>query len=245
LETVRLTAFRGVFLFLGLVWPGVLKAQEVKYIDISSVVPAPQPECKQGTNCIGIGGGSAGGSVSDGVPDQRDPRALGIYLLRISPVEIDPAEPFQVEFKILNTGTVPIELPILPDLADLQPGDESVAFNYSSLVLVVHAEVEPQRPEVSCMGIVELFGSADHPESIMVLRPGEWIRVNANVKLTSWPPETISARFRGEFWLRKNTFHPEPGGQFTEVHNAYPNSTPTPPVPVRVLPADNSELPKK
>ena len=250
---MRLISVRGVILFLGLVWPGVLAAQEVKYIDISSVVPrielrhppALHLECKQGTNCIGVGGGSGGGSVSDGAPDQRDPRALGIYLMRITPIEINPAEPFQVEFKVLNTGTVPMELPVSPDLADLQPGDESVAFNYSSLALVVRAEVEPQRPEASCVGYVELFGSADHPETMMVLRPGEWIRVNANVKISNWPPETKSARFRGEFWLRKNTFHPVPGGQFTEAHNAYPNSTPTPALPVRLLPADNSELPKK
>jgi len=251
-ETVRLISFRGVFLFIALVAPGVLKAQEVKYIDISSVVartelrhpPAPRQECKGGTNCIGVGGGSGGGSVTDGAPDQRDPHALGIYLLRVTPTEINPAEPFQVEFKILNTGMVPIELPVSPDLADLQPGDESAAFSYSSLALVVRGEVEPWRPEEP-LGFVELFGSADHPETLMVLRPGEWIRVNANVKLITWPPETISARFRGEFWLRKNTFHPQPGGEFVERHNEYPNSTPTPSVPVRLLPVEKSDLPKR
>jgi hypothetical protein len=251
-ETVPLISIRGVVLFIALVAPGVLKAQEVKYIDISSVVPrmelrrppAPQRECKQGTNCIGVGSGSGGGSVTDGAPDQRDPHALGIYLLRVTPTEINPAEPFQVEFKILNTGTVPIELPVSPDLADLQPGDESATFNYSSLALVVRGEVEPWRPDAP-LGFVELFGSANQPETMVVLRPGEWIRVNANVKLHTWPSEAISARFRGEFWLRKNTFHPQPGGEFVERNNQYPNSTPTPSVPVRLVPADGSELPKK
>jgi hypothetical protein len=123
----------------------------------------------------------------------------------VTPTEINPGEPFQVAFKILNTGTVPMELPVSTDLADLQPGDESAAFSYSSLALVVRAEVEPQRSEAP-LGFVELYGSAAHPETVMVLRPGEWIQIRPNVKLDPWPSETVSASFRGEFWLRKNTF---------------------------------------
>jgi hypothetical protein len=146
--------FRSVLLVLLIVWPVLLRAQEAKYIDISILAPRTelrhplpaQPECKQGTNCIGIGGGSAGGSVTDGAPDQRDPHALGIYLLHVTPTEINAAEPFQVEFKILNTGTAAIALPVSPHLSDLQPSDDSVPFNYSSLALVVRAESEPQGP---------------------------------------------------------------------------------------------------
>jgi hypothetical protein len=78
--------------------------------------------------------------MGDGAPDQRDPHALGIYLMRVTPTDINAAEPFQVEFKILNTGTAPIELPVSPHLSDLQPSDESVAFNYSSLALVVRGD---------------------------------------------------------------------------------------------------------
>jgi hypothetical protein len=137
--------------------------------------------------------------------------------LRVTPTDINPAEPFQVEFKILITGTAPIELPASPHLSDLQPKDESEAFNYFSLALVVRGEGEPRGPRVDCVGFVELFGSPDHAESMMVLRPGEWIRVSANVKLQTWPSEPASARFRGDFWLRENTFHPHPGGQFIVV----------------------------
>ncbi len=172
-------SFRSVFLLLMFAWPGFLKAQEIKYIDITNVrqrtelrrPPAPQSDCKEGTHCIG--GGYGGGSVGDGAPDQRDPHALGIYLLRVTPTDINPAEPFQVEFKILNTGTAPIELPVSPRLFDLQPNDESVAFSYFSLALVVRGEGETQRPDVACMGFVELYGSPDHADSMMALRPGD------------------------------------------------------------------------
>jgi len=243
--------FRGGFLFLLFALPCVLKAQEIKYIDLIDVrqrtelrhPPAPQADCKEGTGCIG--GGYGGGSVADGAPDQRDSHALGIYLLHVTPTDINPIEPFQVEFKVLNTGSAPIELPVSPHLSDLQPSDESIAFNYFSLALVVRGEAEPDGPSVNSSGFVELFGARDHPQTIMLLRPGEWIRVSANVKLLTFPSEPVSVRFRGEFWLRRNTFHPHAGGQFIETNNLYPNSTPTPFVAVRLLPHKGPDLPRQ
>jgi hypothetical protein len=244
-------SFRIVFLSLVLTWPGFLKAQEIRYIDISNVHQrtelrnplAQQSDCKEGTHCSG--GGYGGGSVVDGAPDRRDPHALGIYLLRVTPTDINPAEPFQVEFKILNTGTAPIELPVSPHLSDLQPNDESLAFSYFSLALVVRGESETQGPDWAWMGFVELYGSPDHSDSMIALRPGEWIRVNANVKLDTWPSEQVSTRLRGEFWLRKNTFHSHPGGQFIEAQNLYPNNTRTPFVAVRLIPKAGSDMPKQ
>ena len=238
---------RSLFLLLVLPCPGLLRAQEMKFIDISNARQRtelrypPAPKCKSGMLCDGYGGGSVG----DGAPDRRDPHALGIYLLRVTPTDINPAEPFQVEFKILNSGTAPIEIPVYPHLSDLQPNDESMAFSYFSVALVVRGEGETQTTYVDCFGFVELYGSPDHPESMMVLRPGEWIRVTANVLLRKSPEQPISLRFRGDFWLRKNTFRPHPGGQSTDAQNLYPNTTQTPYVPVRLLPPSGSKKPRQ
>ena len=245
-----MSPFRSVYFLLLFAWPGHVKAQEIKFIDLTSLSqrtnlrnpPAPPADCMKG-NCLG--GGSGGGSVGDGAPDRRDPHALGIYLLRVSPTDINPAEPFQVEFKVLNTGSALMELPVSPHLSDLQPSDESVAFNYFSLALVVRGEAEPEGPPVSSVGFVELFGTHDHAESMLVLRPGEWIRVIANVKLLTSPSEPVAVRFQGDFWLRRNTFHPHPGGQFIEANNLYPNNTPTPSVAVRLLSHHESDPPKQ
>jgi len=242
---------RSVFLLLVLAWPGFLKAQEIKYIDLFSVPPrtelryppAPPADCKESKPC---GGGMyGGGSIGDGAPDQRDPHALGIYLLRVTPTDINPAEPFQVEFRILNTGSAPIEIPVSPHLSDLQPNDESLAFSYFSIALVVRGEGETQTRYVDCFGFVELYGSPDHPESMMLLRPGEWIRVTANVLLRKCPEGCISTRFRGDFWPRRNAFRPHPGGQPMDAQNLNPNTTQTPYVPVRFLPLSGSEKPKQ
>jgi len=138
-----------------------------------------------------------------------------------------------------------MEVPAAPDLSELQPSDESVAFTYFSLALAVRGEAEPQGPPVGSIGFVELFGSPDHAESMMVLQPREWIRVRANLRLLTWPSAPVSARFQGDFWLRRNTFHPHAGGQFIEASNLYPNRTPTPFVAVRLIPHDGSGLPKQ
>ena len=111
--------FRRGFLLLLFTLPCLLRAQEIRYIGLTDVrqrtelryPPAPPPECKDGT-CTS--GGIGGGGIGDGAPDRRDPHALGIYLLRVTPTDITPAEPFQVESKALNTATAPMELPVSP-----------------------------------------------------------------------------------------------------------------------------------
>jgi hypothetical protein len=93
----------------------VLNAQEVKYIDLSSVLQhtelrhptAPPANCEVNSFCVG--GGFAGGSVADGAPDVKDPRALGVYLVQVIPADINPLEPLEAEFQVLNTGLAPIE----------------------------------------------------------------------------------------------------------------------------------------
>jgi hypothetical protein len=187
--------------------------------------------------CGGSVGGSLG-SLGHGAPDQRDPRALGVYLLRVTPTDINPLEPFEAEFKVLNTGRAPIEVPVYPHLSDLQPSNESVAFTYFSLALVVQGESEPEGTgsNVSALGYVELYGSHEHEGSVMELRPGEWIRVRANMKQHTWPPEPVFARLRGQFWLRRNVYRPQPGGAFTETRNLYPNVTSTPSIAVHLRP---------
>ena len=147
----------------------------------------------------------------------------------------NPAEPFEVEFQVRNTGSVPVQVPIWPYLSDLQPADESIPFTYLSIALVVRAEGGPHGEFVPALGFVELYGSPDDARSLLVLRPGEWLRVRANVKLHTWPLEPTSACLQGSFWLRRITFRPEPGGGFTEVQNLYPNNTVTPPIEVHLL----------
>lgn len=76
----------------------LLHTQEVKDIDLTVVQqrtrlrhpPAPAPNCEPNGPCVG--GGYGGGGVADGAADRRDPHALGVYLLRVNPTDVDPAQ---------------------------------------------------------------------------------------------------------------------------------------------------------
>ncbi len=230
-----------------------VRAQEIKYVDLSLVSqrtnlrypPAPPPDCKDG---VCTGGGFGGGSVACGAADQRDPHALGVFLLRVTPNDIDPAVPFEAEFRVLNTGLASIPLPVSPHLSDLQPNDEAVAFSYLSLALVIQARSDQPATDGFSVGSVDLYGSPDHEGTLLVLRPGEWIRVKANVKLCPGerrPAEGGLARLLGSFSLQRITFRPHPGGSVTETVNLYPNVTATPPVAVHLLPSAASDQAKQ
>lgn len=181
-----------------------------------------------------MGGGYGGGGVVDGAPDRRDPRALGVAIDSIAPTDIT-LDPFDVEFRIVNTGLVPIDLPVSSNLSDLQPADEWEAFKYLSLAL--EARLSSTKPLGSVgLGYIELYGSVDHEGTVVTLKPGQWIRVKAKVKLRTWPSEPVEGQLRGDFWLHKNSYTPHEGGGFTQAINEYPNHSELPSVAVRFSP---------
>lgn len=211
-----------------------LNAQEVKYLDLTIVPKQAEPRYPpvSPTNCETVpyvGAMSAGSSVGSGASETGDVHALGVYLEHVSPTDISPAKPFEADFKVLNTGRAPIELPVAAHLSDLQPSHQWLPLEYFSLALVVRVAGVPQGPELVTYASVELNGSTDREGTMLLLMPGEWVRVKANVKLRQWPLKPVDAQFRGEFWFYKNTFQPK--GGCIDIQNPYSlpqNHTPTP-----------------
>jgi hypothetical protein len=248
-----MVAFRVCSLLLLLATPLFVRGQEIKYVDLTVVEqrtalrhpPAPPPQCDEDGRCTS--GGFGGSGVGDGAPDRRDPHALAVSLVSVGVTEIDPAQPFEAEFRVLNSGRAPIDIPVSPHLSDLQPPDESSPFTYFSLAVTITVEREPRESDRGSIGFVQLYGSPDRDGTMVTLKPGEWIRVKANVSLQLRPPisEPTSVLFRGGFWLRKNTFTPHPGGEFTDAQNLYPNTSPTEPLRVQLTPAPRSDDAKR
>ncbi len=216
-------------LLLLLVCSGVLQCQEIKFIDLSNVQqrtalrspPAQQPDCLPNLGCVG--GGHGGGSVADGAPEAKDLRALGVAIDSVATTDIT-LDPFEAEFRIMNTGLVSIDLPVSPHLSDLQPADEWQRFQYLSLALEVRLSATAPVQALG-LGYVELYGSVEHEDTMVTLKPGQWIRVKAKLKLHTWPSQPLEAQLRGDFWLHKNVYKPDEGGAFTEAVNDYPNHT--------------------
>jgi len=218
----------------------LLEAQEVRVVDLLNVKqrtelrfpPAPSEcpdECIHG--CVG------GSSVADGASDPRDLRALGVALDRVTPTDIT-LDTFEAEFRLLNTGLAPIDIPVWPHLSDLQPSSESQQFSYLNLGLQVR--FSPTGPGV---GWVELYGSPEREDSIITLKPREWVQVKAKVKLHTWPTEPMETHLEGDFWLRGNVFKPQVCGGFTEGVNIYPNHTLFPAVAVHFSPTRQPKKP--
>ena len=173
-----------------------------------------------------------------GHPTPRDPRALGVALDSVAPTDIT-LDAFEAEFRLLNTGLAPINVPVWPHLSDLQPSSESQPFSYLSLALEVRLSGTVPA-QASGVGWVELYGSAERENTIITLKPGEWVRVKAKVKLHTWPTKPIEAQLRGDFWFHDNVFRPQTGGAFTEAVNVYPNHTLFPAVAIHFSPTHHA-----
>ena len=216
----------------------LLEAQEVRVVDLLNVnqrtglrFPSAPSDCIPSEPC---GGGVGGVGVADGAPDPRDPRALGVALDRVTPTDIT-LDTFEAEFRVLNTGLAPINVPVWPHLSDLQPSLESQPFSYLSLALEVRLTGTGPAQALG-VGWAELYGSAEREDTIITLKPGEWVRVKAQVKLHTWPSKPVEAQLRGDFWFHDNVFKPQLGGGFTEAVSVYRNHTLFLAVPIHFSP---------
>src|SRR5258708_15853160 len=217
-------AFRPVFLLCFLLCSmDAVRAQQAKVIDLSTVQQRTTlrvPQAKE-SNCVPqpcvVTKETSFGDCTDAA------RGLHVALDRVTPSHIT-LDPFEAEFRILNTGSSPIEVPISPELSDLHPPPQLHTFTYVSLTLLVrlHAVCPAQ---AAGMGWIELYGSAEHSQTILALEPGHWIRVTAKVKLHTWPSQTVEALLRGDFWMHKNVFKPEEHGGFIDAQDLCPNRT--------------------
>ena len=108
--------------------------------------------------------------------------------------------------RFVNTGRLPISIPVSPHLSDLQPPDPSVPFTYLDLGLVVRV-----RGDTGSNAYVRLYGANDQSGTIRELRPGEWIRIKANLKFDPQPPSCTSLELQPGFWMHSNRFHATSG----------------------------------
>lgn len=208
-------------------------AQEVQFIDLTV---APQRVALRFPPPVslplgkGVGSGGGGGSVGDCAPDTRDPHAVAVYLDGIDCKEINPAQPFEAEFRFVNTGRLPINIPVSPNLSDLQPADPSVPFGYLDLGLAVRV-----RDDIGSTGYVRLYGAVDHNGTTRMLKPGEWIRVKANLKLNPVPASCTSLNLQPGFWMHSNRFRATSGFFREDSMGICVNQTPMPPATETVV----------
>jgi len=85
------------------------------------------------------------------------------------------------EVRIENVGTQPLQIPISPNLADLQPPDPSQKFEFSQLSVALW--MGGKRWNANMGGGVFLYGADSHPETLVTLHTGEWLRIIGKGKI--------------------------------------------------------------
>lgn len=207
----------------------VCAAQEVGYLDLTSAVartqlrhpPRPEVQCGGDGPCVGHGGGWGSIGIGCGAESPKEPRALRTTLTWLDRVSYGDGEEIEFEVKLENVGTVAMKIPRTPHLADLQPADVSVPFDYYDISLSLQIA-----PFVS-IGVVHLYGTEDRPA--IDLQPGEWIRVRGRTELRfndALKSRAASGKIHETLtafaFLRKVTFIPHPGGYSESIKNLYP-----------------------
>jgi len=239
---------RGIVVLLGcLVLPvaaPLATAQEVAYLDLTDVTPrtdvrhpaAPEEECALHHICEFFKDEVIGGDVAAG-----DRRALRMTLTWMDKLGYHDGDQAEFEVMIENSGEVPIDLPSIPHLADLQPADDRAVFETTTFGVSI--ELKWPGGETCQIGALALFGSPAHPGTLVRLNPGEWVRLRGRIMLSllaykakKLPPLAESEGLIANSWLRLEQYSPQVGGLIVEERNIYPHRFSGDPLSVRILP---------
>ena len=157
-------------------------AQEVGFVDLTQIVTRtqlrhPAPRSDEATDRRGGGGIFDSRHDNCDVPNApKDVGALRTTLVWLDRDKYAVGDHQKFEVRIENVGSVPVELPFSPHLADLQPVDASQKFGYS--VMRVEFWIGGTRWEwTSSEGEVALYGASQHPGTMLTMHPGEWVRI--------------------------------------------------------------------
>jgi hypothetical protein len=177
-----------------------------------------------------------GGDVAPG--DQRAVRTTITWMDRLEYTDGDRSV---LEVMVENVGLVAIDLPWTPHLADLQPTDDTVAFEVSTFGVSI--ELKWPDGESAQLGSLVFFGSSTHPGTLLNLAPGEWVRLRGSRVLSlldykgkRLPPLADEEGVIANSWLRLEQYSPQTGGLVVHEKNIYPHRVSGNPVSIRILP---------
>jgi hypothetical protein len=151
-----------------------LGAQELGFWDLTSAAPRDrtrQPRSGRGSGG-GVGGGN-GGSLKPAGP-------VRLTLLYVDATLARGEREITYEVEIENVGDKVIEVPLDPNLADMEPPDPKLSYEYISGGPGL--DLADAAGPISVGGLA-LYGSAARPGSLKEIPPGKWIRVRAKARL--------------------------------------------------------------
>jgi hypothetical protein len=142
-------------------------SQDIGYLDLTT--PAPRMPTRSPKRFSGGCGGTGDGPATS-------PNAT-LTLISLDKNTYSLGEEITFEVKIENSGTDTIEIPWTPDLATLEPSDQTQYFSYRSASFVTILTVPDSGHYLFVSGFS--YGSTDAPGTIRDLRPGQSFIVRA------------------------------------------------------------------
>ena len=153
------------------------------------------------------------GGVSCGSSDHTDYPEVAISLTSLDRTQYALGEDVRFEVKIQNVGKDPVVLPWAENVADFEPQDPAVQYSYREGTVSLRIG----SVEENFLIFSSFYGSTERPESLKVLRRGEWVTVRGRTQLTT-SDDWVFKRFRNntlvntqvkpDLMLNKVTFQP-------------------------------------
>jgi hypothetical protein len=114
-------------------------------------------------------------------PTSQNKGAVETTLLSLDRTTYQIGDVPVVELQVKNVGTQSVEMPVLTNLADVQPADPTKKFAYYALLIEVM--LGGKQWSTNTGGTVSLYGDNDQNGSMLSLRPGEWLRIKAKARI--------------------------------------------------------------
>lgn len=182
----------------GILFSGAGVAQEVRFIDLSSLAESARHEPPYGSMI------EAYSCVGRRAPIPQNERTS---LEWIQTTDFYPGQRVEVEFRVENIGTSPLRLPIHPTLTDLRPKDVAAPFVYYRMKLPLVALVPAEGSALEAGGL-EFYGSVTRPDTLLTLKPGESMRVRGDVEVQRWYKRDQPVTMSTDLELSKYAFPP-------------------------------------
>jgi hypothetical protein len=151
------------------------RAQEVAFLDLTKVEARVGLRRPEATSPVS-GGHSGTEQTTSCLDPAHQSGTLHTSLLSLDGTHYKAGDEPRFEITVENTGSAPIRIPFSPNLADLQPKDPAQKFAYSALHIDLWIEADGHWG-MNTGGHAILYGTDDHADTMLILNPGEWVRV--------------------------------------------------------------------
>ena len=153
----------------------ICRAQEIASVDLTKVEGRVSLRRPKATSHM-TAARSGAQSITRCPDSNQNSGELDTSLVSLDRTQYQIGEEPKFEVRLQNTGSIPIRIPISPNLADLQPKDPAKQFAYYELEIVLWIAADG-RWSTNTGGSAALYGNDDYTNTMLTLEPGQWIRV--------------------------------------------------------------------